>query len=348
MSVRTSREAPVTRACVTVNLPSSITQDEAISACDRDFEELKTAGDYSYFIYSLERGITSDHLHIQAFLVLDTARPNRARGLRLHGNNGFIALIHSHWPGAHVEKARGTTKQASDYCEKSTDPTFIAGPWKHGELVSQGQRSSLLEVKAAIDQRMTDKELWNSEDYFPSMVRYNKAFAIYRNIQITPRSKQTELIYHIGPPGYGKTHFVLDAYPDAFWVSAPNRGQSLWWDGYQQQSTVVMDEFRGFWFPTRHYSPLRTWLRTPYKPKVCPRCNLLPIGSSSCLTFTPITCTGSPWTDPLTTDDLQKSTSGLDLRSTESLDEPTPDQPGITTDQATNMVYSLTKLWTQE
>lgn len=44
-------------------------------------------------------------------------------------------------------------------------------------------------------------------------------------------------IWLVGPPGTGKTHRVRNCYPMAFVKS-----QSKWWDGYEGQTVVVLDD----------------------------------------------------------------------------------------------------------
>lgn len=51
------------------------------------------------------------------------------------------------------------------------------------------------------------------------------------------------MIVITGPTGTGKSRYCMEKYPDAFWK--PN---SKWWDGYQGNETVVIDEFYG-WLP---------------------------------------------------------------------------------------------------
>jgi len=46
-----------------------------------------------------------------------------------------------------------------------------------------------------------------------------------------------------GPTGTGKSKHCIDEYPGAYWKS-----RDSWWDGYEAQETVILDEFYG-WLP---------------------------------------------------------------------------------------------------
>ena len=62
------------------------------------------------------------------------------------------------------------------------------------------------------------------------------------------RSWQTKTEVVWGPPGTGKSRYAWESGgPEAFWLSKPN-GQRAFWDGYDGQKVVVIDEFYG-WLP---------------------------------------------------------------------------------------------------
>lgn len=107
----------------------------------------------------------------------------------------------------------------------------------------QGRRKDLEVVQEALDAGTSMAEI--ASNHFASFVRYNKGFEKYRMLRQPGRSWQTEVEVIIGPPGVGKTYYVQHKYPNAFWLSQPNGG-TLWFDGYDGQEVVVIDEFYGW------------------------------------------------------------------------------------------------------
>ncbi len=62
------------------------------------------------------------------------------------------------------------------------------------------------------------------------------------------RSWQTTCTVVWGPPGSGKSmHAWAEGGPEAYWITKPN-GPRAFWDGYDGQENVVIDEFYG-WLP---------------------------------------------------------------------------------------------------
>jgi hypothetical protein len=136
---------------------------------------------------------------------------------------------------AHWEKAKGTSKQASDYCKKDGD-FEEAGTLSPG----QGTRTDLLDIKNEIDAGASDFEI--ATKYFNKWLLHRRSFAAYRGLLATKRSWKTKVVVIWGKTGVGKTRFVHDQIMDStFWTP----GDYLWFDGYSGQEIVLFDEFRG-------------------------------------------------------------------------------------------------------
>lgn len=157
------------------------------------------------------------------------------------------------WPTAHLEISRGSPKQNVDYCTKD-------GKWHdHGEMLKgQGARSDLDDIKRLIDENCSLAEIRDA--HYGSYIRYQKSIYRDREFVRNHRTEPTELHIYWGATGTGKSKKCRDDYPEAYW-----KPFGKWWDDYDGQETVVIDEFYG-WLPFSVMLRLCDW--TPlYVPR---------------------------------------------------------------------------------
>jgi hypothetical protein len=140
--------------------------------------------------------------------------------------------------GAHIEMARGSGAQNRAYCTK--EESRVSGPYEFGVMAAQG-RHDLTKLKTLIDEGASEKCLW--ETSFGSMVRYYRGILQYRMVVAPQRNFVTELIFCFGVPGTGKSRWAYENHPGAYW-----KQPSHWWDSYNGEETVVLDDFYG-WLP---------------------------------------------------------------------------------------------------
>ena len=82
---------------------------------------------------------------------------------------------------------------------------------------------------------------------FGTWLRYYRGIERYRRLCAKPRDFQREVLVYWGPSSTGKSRHALELAPDAFWVARPHAtGGAVWWDGYEGQENVVIDEFYGW------------------------------------------------------------------------------------------------------
>lgn len=206
------------RWCFTVNNPT-----------EQVTESLSELGDIAtYLVYQKEQG-ENETPHYQGYVEFN----NRKQGSTVKN------LIGSN---PHLEVAKGTPKQASEYCKK--EEGRLEGPFEWGALsdVSQGTRQDLTKIKEAIDagKSMTDI----SSDHFGQFVRYGKGFQAYMNMHDAQRSTKTEVVVLTGITGAGKS-YLAHQFPKPYVV--PEATSAQFFDGYdpREHQTVILDDFNG-------------------------------------------------------------------------------------------------------
>lgn len=162
------------------------------------------------------------------------------------------------WNSTEWINANGNVESNFEYVTKDWDNPKFTGKicrLKGTEIVTkgtplkQGKRNDLEDIKAMIDAGMNMKDV--ADEHFGSYVRYHAGFDKYARLkQKKDRGKPTVLIFW-GKSGTGKSVMARNLAPveddDVYWLSQPHsRNSPLWWDGYEGQSTVVIDEFYGW------------------------------------------------------------------------------------------------------
>ena len=185
-------------------------------------------------VWQLEKG-ESGTPHLQGYVELRSPRR--------------LAFLRERLPGTHLEKRRGTKLEAINYVTK--EETRVEGPFSYPstisldtlktEIQSTDRISDLLLVKSLIDQGKDEGEI--ADIHFETWCRHWRAFERYRRLRSQPRNHEVQVHVVYGPTGTGKSRWAMDEFPGAYWKQRSN-----WWDGYEGQSTVVLDEFYG-WLP---------------------------------------------------------------------------------------------------
>jgi len=199
--------------CFTINNYSK--KDIAIF---KDLEASKSAPLYYILGYEVgEKGTP----HIQGYIYFKNARTG-ASMKKLHKS-------------AHWEVARGTFEQNYDYCSKDED--F----YEFGEKIQkQGKRSDLEKIAEDIKGKKKLKDI--AEQYPASYIRYSKGIREFKTLQLEHRTVKPKVTWIYGRTGVGKTNYAYNL-SDCVYI----KDGTQWWDGYEQQDVVVIDDFDGNW-----------------------------------------------------------------------------------------------------
>lgn len=196
--------------------------------------------DYQYLIWQQEICPTTKTPHLHAFVYYKNPViwPKR-----------FL-------PRARIEKVRDIEKCIA-YCSKES--TRSNGPFESGIRPKQGRRKDL-EEHARKYLATSEKEF--AEENPDLFVRYYRGLRELRNVQREHRDRNTPPVvtWFWGKAGAGKTSKAVDSHK-SFYI----KDGTCWWDGYEQQEAIIIDDFDGKW-PYRDL--LRLLDRYPYQGQV--------------------------------------------------------------------------------
>lgn len=187
------------------------------------------------------------------------------------------AYVKKIYPTAHIEARMGNGMDAANYCKKGEQSheewksDKDQGPnWgKNAKFVefgdadkvgqAKGKRNDLdLICKKVIDNASL-REI--AEESPATFVRNYRGIAALRTVLRTPKEfRKLEVHLYIGKTRSGKSYHAKMNHPGSFTKPV---GKGLWFDGYDWESTVIIDEFRGQY-------PLSDMLQIldPYKVRV--------------------------------------------------------------------------------
>jgi len=185
---------------------------------DRDIEIIAN-WDSKYTIYGKETGEEGTP-HLQGFTV-------RSSNMRLNG----AKKLHGK---AHWELAKGNCEQNIAYCSKQGDVT------EHGERPMSNKRKGEVEKERWENAKKMAKS-GNIDDIDADIYLrfYRTLKEIKKDNMVKPKDEDDVTgIWIWGEPGCGKSRKAREDYPDAY-----DKMQNKWWDGYQGQPNVILDDF---------------------------------------------------------------------------------------------------------
>lgn len=191
--------------CLTLNNP---TEDDELEVYGL---EQGSAGTTKYGIVGIEVGANGT-THFQGFIQwVNTKSLDQVR--ELFGGRG-------HW-----EPRRGTPRQAAEYCRKDNN---------YHEWGTCGLTQSEA-TKASNQERWELAKAGRFEDLAPECIRtYEYIHAKYHDVE---DREDLDNIWIFGPSGCGKSRYCRTHFPGHY-----NKPISKWWDGYNHQPVVVIDD----------------------------------------------------------------------------------------------------------
>jgi hypothetical protein len=228
-------------------------QDDDLSAFD-DFEKkLRNRPDFRGLCHQLEQCPDTGRLHLQGYVEFN--KPTRLASLK---------LLHS---SAHWEQAKGRRDQCVAYCTKQ-ESRYV----EEGREVSicdevlltsatQGKRNDLLIVAQGITKGEVSRDDVFSDrpDLIVKFSRGINELFLWKESRERTRDRELSVEVLWGDAGVGKTRYAYNSSESVFILENSN-GNTIWWDNYRGESTLIIDDFYG-WIP--HNQLLRFLDRYP-------------------------------------------------------------------------------------
>lgn len=176
----------------------------------------------NYILYGRETCPTSGRLHLQGYIQL-------SKQLRLSEIKNKICNN-----TIHIENANGSWMQNYTYCTKDGDYIEIGSPKK------PGKRTDIDMIRDMINKNKPMSEIIKITNNY-QCIRFAEKLLQYKTLDTKPIG--LEVYYVTGPSGSGKTTYCYNNInKESFWRNKP--GSLNWFNGYDSQSDVIINEFR--------------------------------------------------------------------------------------------------------
>lgn len=207
-------------------------------------KELGRSRGMCWTLYNYEKYVADLEKEVCQYIVYgyevcpDTGRPH-LQGYVYYKNPQSLGEFSKRYGECHIEKQRGTAKEASDYCKYDDYPTCtkLNRYVERGVLPKQGQRTDW--GKAVEDLR--EKDVIDVILEQPQLAPSQRALREIKAMYLKPLHRDVEVIVVYGEAGAGKSRWAYDHYPDLY-----KKPVGEWWDGYTGQKAVLLDDFYGW------------------------------------------------------------------------------------------------------
>lgn len=134
----------------------------------------------------------------------------------------------------HVEETRGSPVQASEYCKKGGDfiETGTLSDCASGKSKKDDYWKQILDL-AEHGQMTAIAELYPGE-----YIRHFRNLTNIKCLNMQSVGIPKKCLWLYGKPGTGKSRFAFGFNPDSTYAKMANK----WWDGYNDQATIVLDD----------------------------------------------------------------------------------------------------------
>lgn len=182
--------------------------------------EVVQAWDCAWMVYGKEIAPTTGTPHLQGAVIWKKKK--------------YLTGCKKMHPTARFSPMKGTPEQNLVYCTKEDPSAFVKGTIPDGgALGGQAQIDRWAEAKRLAKEGKIDDI--DSELY----VKYYNTFQRIAKDHMPKPEDATDVtgVWIWGPPGSGKSRKARAEYPNSYY-----KMQNKWWDGYQGEETVILDD----------------------------------------------------------------------------------------------------------
>lgn len=191
--------------------------------------------DAEQVVWQIEKG-KEGTVHVQAWMKTKTR----------HRLQKMKNIMRSKVFGGWVMPCRDA-QAARKYCEKVA--SRLEGPWYFGtaaeeKVMVKGQRTDIDKAaRVIVDGGSIADVIQEAPGMF---VKYHAGLMKLESMVSKPRGWMTEMHILWGVSGSGKSHTAREEAGDgAYYLPVPKKGGPIWWDGYQGEEHVVIEDFYG-------------------------------------------------------------------------------------------------------
>lgn len=171
----------------------------------------------------------------------ESGTPHLQGYVELTAKRAFNTVRRVLFDRAHIEKRRGSAAEAAKYCKKDGD--FFE--W--GKISSPGKRTDIATMR---DLALKGERDYESLQQLPMIMKYPRGWQFAKQVGL---ARTTTAFRHLnvhvlwGPGGSGKTKYVFDHHSaeDVYVLDQP-AGSQPWFDGYDGQEILLLDDFYGW------------------------------------------------------------------------------------------------------
>jgi len=195
--------------------------------------------DAAYLIIGMETAPTTGTPHLQCYGYFKTLK-SKSQMIKLTGG------------GQHMQVPDGKPEAQKAYCSKEEY-------YEKGELPSPGKRTDIDKMKELVKSKASVKEIYEQATSYQALRFAMAGIPLFQE----KRTTKPEILWRWGVSGVGKTRWVYDTYKiDDVYV----KDTSKWWDGYEQQQVILLDDYEPN--PNNFRNLLRLMDRYPYQGEI--------------------------------------------------------------------------------